>query len=145
MPYLLLANLVLVLHVAIVLFVVGGLVVILAGNMLSWAWVNRWWFRGAHLAAIGIVVLESWAGITCPLTTLEWWLRARAGAPLDEQGFIAYWLQRLLFYQAPDWVFGLAYTLFGLLVVLAWWRFPPGRPAAHPGRPGTPPPTAPGA
>jgi len=45
-PYALLANAVLVLHVAVVLFVVGGLVLVVAGNLLlGWAWVNALWFR----------------------------------------------------------------------------------------------------
>mgnify|MGYP003383533760 FL=1 len=61
----------------------------------------------------------------CPLTTLEWWLRARAGVAPYESSFIAYWLQTLLFYEAPGWVFALASTVFGVLVAAAWWRFPP--------------------
>jgi uncharacterized protein DUF2784 len=130
--YLALANLVLVLHVLIVLFVVGGLVLIACGNWRGWRWVNTWWFRLAHLAAIGIVVAEAWFGIVCPLTTFEAWLRVRAGAPVQGgSGFIEYWLQRLLYYDAPAWVFTLAYTLFALLVVLAWWRYPPRRGGGH--------------
>lgn len=128
--WLLLADVVLTLHVAIVLFVVGGLVLIVAGNLLRCAslrWVNALWFRILHLVAIAVVVLEAWFGIECPLTTLEVWLRMQAGAAVHDQSFIAYWLQRLLFYQAPGWVFVLAYSLFGLLVVAAWWYFPPQR------------------
>lgn len=117
-------------HLAIVVFVVGGLVLVAAGNLRGWRWVNAWWFRLAHLAAIGVVVAESWLGITCPLTTLESWLRAQGGEAGYRQGFIADWLQRLLFYDAPPWVFGLAYSLFGALVAAAWWYFPP-RPAGH--------------
>jgi len=126
-PYALLADAVLVLHAAIVLFVVGGLVLVVVGNRCGWHWVNRPWFRAAHLAAIGVVVAESWLGVTCPLTTLEWWLRARAGVAPYETSFVAHWLQRLLFYEAPWWVFALAYTVFGALVVAAWRRFPPTR------------------
>lgn len=126
-PYALLADVVLVLHFAVVLFVVGGLALVVAGNLLRWPWVNRLWFRFAHLAAIAVVVAESWLGITCPLTTLESWLRTRSGLAAPGESFIAYWLQRLLFYEAPTWVFALAYTAFGLLVVAAWWFFPPRR------------------
>ena len=47
----LLADAVLLAHLAIVVFNVGGLALIVAGNRLDWRWVNRWWFRAAHLAA----------------------------------------------------------------------------------------------
>ena len=69
-PSNLLADAVLLLHFGIVVFVVGGLVVIVAGNLRGWRWVNRWWWRLVHLAAILVVVAESWFGVMCPLTTL---------------------------------------------------------------------------
>ena len=125
--YQLLADLVLTLHFAVVLFVVGGLVVIIAGNLRGQAWVNAFWFRIAHLAAIGFVVLQSWLGATCPLTHLENWLRVKAHAGTYAASFIEHWIQRVLFYEAPAWAFAVAYTLFGLLVVAAWIKFPPRR------------------
>jgi len=123
----LLADAVLVLHVGVVLFVVGGLVLIVVGNWRRWPWVNAWWFRLAHLAAIGIVVAQAWLGVDCPLTTLEMSLRAKAQAATYSEGFIAHWLQWLLYYQAPAWAFVVIYTVFALVVVGAWWRFPPTR------------------
>ena len=120
-----LADLVLMLHVAVVLFVVAGLPLIGLGNMAGWRWVNHWWFRLAHLLAIAIVVAESWLGFACPLTTLEFWLRGQGGHPLAGESFIGYWMQRLLYYDLPPWAFICAYTAFGLLVLAAWWRFPP--------------------
>jgi hypothetical protein len=129
MPYQLLADLVLATHFAVVLFVVGGLVGVVAGNFFGWRFVNAWWFRVAHLAAIAVVVAQAWLGIVCPLTTLESWLRTQAGEAAYETSFIEHWLTRLLFYDAPAWAFTAAYSLFGLAVVAAWWRFPPGRRA----------------
>lgn len=123
----LLADAVLLAHLGIVLFNVGGLVLIVAGNRLGWRWVNQGWFRAVHLAAIAVVVAQAWLGITCPLTTLESWLRALAGTAPYNEGFIQHWVQRILFYEAPAWVFASAYTLFGLLVVAVWWRYPPER------------------
>jgi hypothetical protein len=126
-PSPLLADAVLLAHLGTVVFIVGGLVLIVAGNRLGWPWVNRWWFRAAHLAAIAVVVAQAWLGITCPLTVLESWLRAKAGAAAYTGGFIQHWVQRILFYQAPTWVFAGAYTVFGLLVLAVWWRYPPSR------------------
>jgi hypothetical protein len=125
MPYQLLADAVLVLHVALVLFVVGGLVLVVVGNLRAWPWVNSPGFRLAHLATIAVVAAQAWLGFVCPLTTLEMWLRARAKAGTYDGSFIEHWLQALLFWQAPPWVFALAYTAFGLAVAAAWWAFPP--------------------
>jgi len=125
MPHQLLANAVLVLHFGIVVFVVGGLPLIVAGNLLGWRWVNRLGFRLAHLAAIGIVVAEAWFGVNCPLTVLESWLRAQAGSAAYRESFVEHWLSRVLFYEAPPWVFTVSYTVFALLVAAAWWTFPP--------------------
>jgi hypothetical protein len=123
--YQLFADLVLALHFAIVLFVVGGLILIVAGNLRGWRWVNALGFRLAHLAAIGVVVAEAWLGLVCPLTTLEAWLRRQAGLETYSASFIEHWVQRLLYYDAPGWMFTLAYTLFALAVGSAWWLFPP--------------------
>ena len=129
-PYQLLADAVLIAHFVLVIFVVGGLPLIVAGNLLGWRWVNGLWFRLAHLATIATVVAGSWLGVACPLTTLESWLRTRAGAAPYRGSFIAHWLQRLLFYEGPEWAFALMYSVFALLVAAAWVRFPPnGREA----------------
>jgi hypothetical protein len=121
----LIANAVLIVHVGIAAFVVVGLLFVIVGNLEHWAWVNNAWFRIAHLAAIGVVVAESWLGFVCPLTTLEMWLRSRAGEASYSGGFIEHWLQQLLYYSAPSWVFVAVYTVFALLVLATWWYFPP--------------------
>jgi len=126
-PYQLLADIVLATHLSVVLFVIGGLVAIFVGNLHRWRFVNSWWFRGAHLAAIAVVVAQAWLGIVCPLTTLESWLRVKAGGTGYETSFIEHWVTRFLYYDAPAWVFTAAYTVFGLAVVATWWQFPPRR------------------
>jgi hypothetical protein len=124
-PYQLLADLVLSLHVSIVVFVVCGLAVIIVGNLRAWRWVNALWFRLAHLAAIAVVVAEAWIGAVCPLTSLEMWLRSKVRAATYTGSFIEHWLQRILYYDAPAWVFTLGYSLFALVVVVTWSCFPP--------------------
>ena len=120
-----LADFVLLFHFAIVIFVVAGLLLIVVGNTVHWRWANGWWFRALHMLAIGIVVVESWLGLECPLTTLENWLRLQAGQGVYQGSFIQHWVHGVMFYQAPGWVFALTYTLFALAVVVAWWRWPP--------------------
>jgi len=123
--YRLLADAVLLVHLAVVVFVVGGLVFVLVGNARHWLWVNALLFRVAHLVAVGVVVVQAWLGELCPLTILESWLREQAGEAAYAAGFIEHWVHRVLYYDAPPWVFTLMYTVFGLLVAAAWWYFPP--------------------
>jgi hypothetical protein len=125
--YLLLADLVLFTHVLVVVFVVLGLIMILAGGVLKWTWVHNPWFRLAHLACISIVVMQAWAGVICPLTTLEMWLRAQAGAQIYSGSFIAHWLDSILYYDLPSWLFTLAYSSFGALVLVSWFWIRPRR------------------
>ncbi len=124
--YRLLADVVLILHAGVILFVVGGLIAIVLGILLKWEWVRNRWFRIAHLLAIAYVVLQAYAGLTCPLTDLENFLRIQAGEqPYAPEGFIAHWLHQLIFFDAEAWVFTLAYTLFGLAVVVTMILAPP--------------------
>ena len=134
--YRLAADAILFLHAAFVAFVVFGLVLIIAGGVRGWRWVRNPWFRCAHLAAIGVVVVLAWLGRICPLTTWEMALRERAGDVAYRGAFIAHWLEVLLYYQAPAWVFTLLYTLFGAAVV-ATWRYVRPRRFSDPGRDGT--------
>ena len=121
------ADLTLVVHFAVAVFVVGGLLVVPLGNALAWRWVNRWSFRLAHAAAIVFITAQAWLGQHCPLTHLEQWLRVQAGQLAQyKTSFVQHWIERLMYFQAPLWVFALAYTVFALLVALAWWRYPPG-------------------
>jgi hypothetical protein len=123
--YQFLADLILLLHVLFVVFVVVALLLIVVGGFRQWLWIRKRWFRIVHLVAILVVIVQSWAGLLCPLTTLEMWLRGQAGSVQYDGSFIQYWLERFLYYEAPGWVFVVAYTGFGLLVILTWVGFPP--------------------
>ena len=76
-----------------------------------------------HLGAILFVAAESLLRITCPLTAWEDTLRdERSGG-----GFIERWIDRIIFYDAPTWVFTVAYTAFAALVLATWMIVPPNR------------------
>jgi len=119
--FLLVADAILLLHVLFVAFVLVGLALIFVGNALTWSWVRNPWFRIAHLAAIGVVVIQSWLGVICPFTTWEMALRSRAGDTVYSGTFISHWLETILYYQAPAWVFVVCYTAFGAVVVASWF------------------------
>lgn len=131
------ADAVVVVHAAYVLWVVLGLALVWLGAWRGWSWIRNRWLRWTHLAMITIVVIESWLGITCPLTTWEQALRAKAGQSAYEGDFVANWVHDLLFIDAPPWAFAVAYTAFGAAVALSWWWWPPR------GKQRPPPPTDP--
>ena len=123
--YLLAADALLFGHAMFVAFVVFGLALILFGKIMGWLWVRNLWFRIAHLVAIAVVVLQSWAGVICPLTTWEMALRERAGSVIYAGSFVSHWLEVILYYQAPGWVLAACYSAFGALIVASWFWVPP--------------------
>ena len=133
--YPILADIVLIIHTAFIGFVILGLFMTVIGLRFRWSWVRNFWFRLGHLLAIAIVVIQSWFGIVCPLTTLERYLRMMSREETYSGDFIAFWLHKLIFFRADSWVFTLIYSIFGSLV-LATWIF--GRPQMKCGRPPSP-------
>ncbi|MCA3237224.1 MAG: DUF2784 domain-containing protein [Curvibacter sp.] len=126
-----LADAVMALHVAVVLLVLGIALAVLVGGPAGWAWVRSPALRWMHLLATAVVVAQAWLGQHCALTVLENWLRRQARLAGYETSFIQHWVQQLLYYDAPAWVFVLAYTAFGLLVLWLWRRWPPKRRAGR--------------
>jgi len=125
--FLLAADALLFGHVMFVAFVVLGLALIFVGKLSDWIWVRNPWFRITHLAAIGIVVFQSWVGVICPLTTWEMTLREHAGEVTYSGSFISHWLEAILYYQAPSWAFAVCYTVFAAIVVASWFWVRPRR------------------
>lgn len=121
------ADLVLVVHFAIVLFIVGGLISVWTGAALGWPWVRNPWFRYLHLAAIAYVAAEALLGVACPLTVWEDVLR---GGGMRADSFVGRWVRRLLFYDAPEWAFTLAYLAWALATLATLRLVPPRRRAA---------------
>ena len=116
------ADAILVVHFLIVLFNVGGLLVVWIGAPLGWQWIRNPWFRYVHLAAMVFVAAEALLGIACPLTVWEDALRGGA----RPETFVGRLVRWLMFYQAPEWVFTVAYVAWAL-ATLATLRFVPPR------------------
>ena len=126
--YLLLTDAVAVLHAAYIAFVTIGFALIAIGIAMRWEWVRAFWFRVAHLEAIALVCAESLMGAACPLTTFEGRLRAMSGETNQSHDFIGYWVDRLIDYDFPSWVFTVAYVVFGILVTIVFILAPPRWP-----------------
>ena len=121
-----LADALLVLHFCIAAFIVGGLILVWLGAALGWRWVRNPWFRYLHLAALAFVAAEALLGVACPLTVGEDLLRGG----VRPESFVGRWVQRWLYYRAPEWVFTGAYVLWTLATLLTLRFVPPRRRAA---------------
>lgn len=87
MIYWALADLVLAVHLAFVLFVVLGGLLVLKWPRLAWL----------HIPAAIWGVLIEYAGWICPLTPLENSFRARGGGAGYSGGFIEHYIQPVLY------------------------------------------------
>ena len=123
--YSLLADIILIVHTLFILFVVLGFVLIVIGLVRDWRWVLNFWFRLAHILAIGVVTVQTVCGNYCPLTLWETQLRQAAGERFYSTSFVQYWIQRLIYYDVPLWIFSIVYGVFTLLVLFAWMVRPP--------------------
>lgn len=119
----LLADALLIAHFALAAFIVGGLLSIWIGAAAGWRWVRNPWFRYAHVAAIGIVAIETLLGYACPLTVWEDLLRGG----LHAESFVARWVQRLLYYDLPERVFTVVYVFWAAASLATLRLVPPRR------------------
>ena len=119
------ADALLVLHFAIVVFIVGGLILTWIGAWRSWGWVRNRWLRWLHLGAIGFVALEALIGMACPLT--EWEDALRGGARAES--FVGRWVQYFLYYRAPEWVFTVLYVAWAAAALVTLRLVPPRKRA----------------
>src|SRR5262245_15656582 len=107
MGYHLLAQATMVVHFAVLIYIVTG-------GFLAWRWPRAIW---PHL------LLATWGfstitvGFNCPLTYVENWARLRAGEQGLHTGFIDTYIEGVVY---PDRYTGLIQFLAGTLVVVSW-------------------------
>ena len=102
-----------------------GLILVWIGAPAGWTWIRNPWFRYAHLGAIAFVAAEALLGFACPLTIWEDLLRGSA----RPDSFVGRWVYRLLYYDAPEWVFTALYAAWAAATLLTLRFVPPRRKA----------------
>lgn len=120
-----LADLLLVFHFSIAGFILLGLILVWIGALAGWSWIRSPWFRYLHLAAIVFVAAEALVGYACPLTLWEDLLRGG----VRPESFVGRWVQRLLYYNAPESVFTTLYAVWAAATLLTLRFVPPTRKA----------------
>lgn len=128
-----LADVVLATHLVLIAFNVAGLVLIPIGGWLGWSWVKIRWWRVLHLVSLAVVAVQAALGRDCFLTIWQSVLSGRAPQPL-----ITRWVNALIYWPLPPWVFTAAYIAAFVYTAALWWWV---RPAARrPARASAPPP-----
>ena len=89
MAYRSLADAVVILHFAVVVFVIAGGLLVVKWPRVAWV----------HLPVIAWVIFAEWFDKICPLTFLENWLRDKAGVGSYRESFVGHYIMPVLY---PD-------------------------------------------
>src|SRR5688500_14068402 len=113
-----LGQVVLALHIVVIAFNVAGLVVIPLGAALGWRFVRLRWLRLLHLGSLAAVALQAVLGRACFLTD---WQGALTGGGAEDP-LIMRWVNSVIYWPLPMWVFTALYVaVFAYVVGLWWW------------------------
>jgi len=110
---LILAQAILAIHVAVIVFNAAGLVMIPVGAFMGWRLVRIAWLRLLHLALLAIVAGQALAGRACILTIWQSELSRETPSPPLIMG----WVNRLVYWNLPFWVFTIIYSAVFLYVL----------------------------
>ena len=123
-----LAEAILAAHLAIILFNLFGLIAVPLGAVWRWRFVRVRWWRLLHLVSLAAVAAQAVFGHACFLTIWQASLTGATGLPTP---LIMGWVNRVIYWSLPLWVFAALYLLvFGYALALLW-LVPPAAP--HPG------------
>ncbi len=120
----LLADLIVAVHVAIVVFLIAGALLVLVGGALRWTCVRNPWFRLLHLGVVLFIAALAATGELCPLTNWEYQLRREASQQGREGTFVGGLLHDILIVDVPPETLNWIYIGFGIVVLASLWLVP---------------------
>lgn len=120
------ADVILAAHVAIILFNLFGLVAVPLGAVYGWRFVRIAWWRLLHVALLAAVAAQASLGRACILTL---WQAALSGAAADQAPLVARWVNRVIYWRLPIWVFAALYAAVFVYALVLFWIVPPRRAA----------------
>ena len=107
MPYRFLADVVVVAHLAFIVFVA-------VGAMVAWRWPAA---LVLHVPSLAWAVASVTVGLTCPLTVLETFLRDRAGGARYSGGFVDHYVEGVVY---PERLTPLLRALAAVAIVVGY-------------------------
>ena len=112
-----LAATILSVHLAIIAFNVFGLVAIPIGAWQGWRFVREPVWRLAHVACLSLVAVQAVLGRACFLTIWQ----DEATGTVSRTPMIMGFVNHLLFWRLPIWVFAVGYVaIFAYALALLW-------------------------
>ena len=109
-------------HLVIINFNLAGLFVIPLGGWLGWRLVRIRWLRLLHLVLWLVVAAQAVAGQACILTILQDGL---VGVQGKSAPMVMSFINRLIYWPLPIWVFAAGYVAVLLYTVALWFLVPP--------------------
>lgn len=115
------AESILLIHLLVIMFSVGGLFMIPLGARLGWHLVRIAWLRILHLTVMGVIAGQALMGRACILTIWQ----AQLAGHRNPQPLIMHWLDSLIYWHLPIWFFAGLYTttFFYVLGLTVWVPF----------------------
>ena len=127
-----LADVLVVIHLIVVLFMIFGLVFVLVGWPLKWRWIRNPWFRLSHLGIMAYIAYNAIIGEYCFLTRWESDLRkeagqiAASGRPVDDEiSFVGRLFRDVLYIDVPQSELDPYYLAFGAVLLVSILFVPP--------------------
>ena len=117
------ADLVLIFHFGIVIFISSLFVIIPIGYKFEWEWLKNRKIRLIHFFLIFLVTTETVFGLMCPLTLIEHNLRG----VFFSNSFVSIWLQKFLYWNFPKEFFVITYVFCLMWTIFMWNKFPPNK------------------
>jgi len=138
MLYKILADLVVLIHFAWILFMLWGFILTVRSSISvyvlpatkdrSRAFFDRWIFRTIHLGGIVYVAILTVLGKYCPLTTLENKLRAQYNTELTYPGsFVVHYIERIVYPEANFLIFVIPTIIIVVFTALMFIIRPPAK------------------
>jgi hypothetical protein len=120
-----LAAIVLGIHAFVIMFNIFGLVAVPLGAWLRWRFVRIAWWRVLHLVSLLIVAAQAVFGQACFLTL--WQAALEPDGAAAPPPMIYAWVNSLIYWPLPLWVFTVLYLVVLAYAVALWWLVPPRR------------------
>ena len=117
----LIADIILVFHFCVVIFITFGFFLVPIGYKLNWGWVANTQLRIIHTGMMVLITLEALLGMTCPLTYIENSLRGS----YHSQSFIGFWIKQIIYWDFPSHFFIILYCILLGWTFFMWKLFPP--------------------